>query len=107
MRVSPISTVAIPLVASEYTFDGNSSETPLIRDPSALSAKDVKFNKILKNSDEVEEQTLMQVEIINKDLARKELSSELASKNTCLTRRWQTALVTTSVLLALGIGIGK
>jgi hypothetical protein len=78
-----------------------------MRDPSALSTDDIQLPKLLENGGSVEEQTLMQVEFSNEDLLRKAQRSELASKSTFLTRRWQTALVTSLVLLGLAGGIGK
>lgn len=87
--------------------DGSVVNNLILRDPSTISANDIKFPKLLENDVHVDEQTLMQVEFINDKLLRKAHRSELASKNTCLTRRWQTALTISLVLLGLGIGIGK
>ena len=76
-------------------------------DPSEISTENIKFPKLLEGGGQVEEQTLLQVEFVNDKLLRKSYRSELASKRICLTRRWQTALVTSLVLLALAGGIGK
>ena len=78
-----------------------------LRDPTTISTKDIQFPKIMENDGQVEEQTLMQVEVVNDELSRKKSRSELASKGSCLTRRWQTALVTTLILLVLGVAIGE
>ena len=77
------------------------------RDPSNVSANDVKFNKLLENNNDVTEETYYQVQIENETLGRKAQRSELASKNACLTRRWQTALTIGIVVTALAAGIGE
>ena len=88
--------------------EGNSPTNPIfLRDPSAISTNNLQFQKLLENDVQVEEQTLLQVEVVNDDLLRKKFRSELATKSICLTRRWQTALVTSLILLALAAGIGK
>ena len=83
------------------------SKNPLMRDQSPISSSEIQFPKLLNNDPEVEEETLMQVEFVNENLLRKSHRSELATKKVCLTRRWQTALVTTILILALAGGIGK
>jgi hypothetical protein len=88
---------------NDNSFINNS----FIRDPSTISTNDINLPKLLENDGQVEEQTLMQVEIVNDKLLRKARRSELASKGILLTRRWQTALVTSLVFLGLGAGIGK
>ncbi|UJR33067.1 hypothetical protein I4U23_020526 [Adineta vaga] len=75
------------------------------RASSAISTNDINFPKVIGRTDEVGEQTLYQVEIVNEKLQRKAFRSELASKKKCLTRRWQTALVTGLVLGSLIAGI--
>jgi hypothetical protein len=91
----------------ENDTNGNFSTDLFIRDRSDVSTNDIQFSKILKNDDKVGEQTLIQVEFRNEKLLRKAHRSELAGKRKCLTRRWQTILVASSVLLALAGGIGK
>lgn len=78
-----------------------------LRDPTMVSTKDIEFPGILEKGGQVEEQTLMQVEIVNDELSRKHNQTQLASQGTCLTRRWQTALVITLILLTLGGAIGE
>ena len=87
--------------------DNFNRQNPLMRDPSTISAGDIGFPKVLESDADVGEQTVYQVEIENEELLRKDRRSELASKKTCLTRRWQTALVSSLVILALAGGIGK
>jgi hypothetical protein len=87
--------------------DGSFVNNSFMRDPSAISTNDIGVRKLLENDGQVEEQTLMQVEFSNDKLLRKAHRSELATKNTFLTRRWQTALTISLVLLGLGGGIGK
>lgn len=87
--------------------NGSSFDDPFHRDPTDISTKDIQFPKMLESGGEVEEQTLVQVEVINDKLQRKALRSQLASKHTCLTRRWQTALTISLVLLALAGAIGR
>ena len=77
------------------------SKNPLMRDPSAISSSEIQFPKLLNNDHEVEEETLMQVEFVNENLLRKLHRSELATKKVCLTRRWQTALVTTILIFSI------
>jgi hypothetical protein len=78
-----------------------------MRDPTTISTNDIGFPKLLEQNDDVGEQTLYQVEITNEDLFRKSNRSELANKSKFLTKRWQTALVATVIILALAGGIGK
>ncbi len=87
--------------------NGNSDTNLFMRDSSGVSANDIQFSKILKNDDKVGEQTLLQVEFRNEKLLRKVHRSELAGKRKCLTRRWQTILAASLVLLGLAGGIGK
>lgn len=87
--------------------DGSFVNNSFRRDPSAISTNDIQYPKLLENDSKVQEQTVMQVEIVNDNLLRKAHRSELASKSTCLTRRWQTALAIGLIILGLGIGIGK
>ncbi|CAF4086891.1 unnamed protein product [Rotaria socialis] len=82
------------------------SQGALRRDPSTLSTNDIGFPKVLENDGDVQEQTVMQVEIENEPLMQQAKRSELASKNALLTQRWQTILVVTVVLTALAAGIG-
>jgi len=107
MRESSLSASSQRQLLSQNNRDGSITNHSFMRDPSALSGNDIKFQQFVQNNDQVEEQTLMQVQFENENLLRKAKRSELASKNTCLTRRWQTALVISLVLLALGVGIGK
>ncbi|CAF4710672.1 unnamed protein product, partial [Rotaria socialis] len=81
------------------------SQGALRRDPSTLSTNDIGFPKVLENDGDVQEQTVMQVEIENEPLMQQAKRSELASKNALLTQRWQTILVVTVVLTALAAGI--
>jgi hypothetical protein len=92
-----------PLINNEAYDPRN----PLMRDPTTLSTSDIKFPHVLEQDGDTGEQTLYQVDIVNENLLRKSQRSELASKKICLTRRWQTALVIASLLLALAGGIGK
>jgi hypothetical protein len=85
----------------------NNSPNMLARDPTNLSTKDIGFKKVLDRKGPANEQTVYQVEIENESLLRTTKRSELASKQACLTRRWQTALVTGLVLVALAAAIGK
>ena len=78
-----------------------------MRPLSVASAEDVQFRKVMENNDQVVEETVMQVEFENESLLRKAKRSQLASKNACLTRRWQTALVVSLALLGLAAGVGK
>jgi hypothetical protein len=107
MRESSLSASSQRQLLSQNNGDGSITNHSFMRDPSALSGKEIQFQQFVQNNDQVEEQTLMQVQFENENLLRKAKRSELASKNTCLTRRWQTALVISLVLLALGVGIGK
>ncbi len=107
MRESSLSASSQRQLLSQSNRDGSITNHSFMRDPSALSGKEIQFQQFVQNNDQVEEQTLMQVQFENENLLRKAKRSELASKNTCLTRRWQTALVISLVLLALGVGIGK
>jgi len=84
-----------------------SSQQRLLRDGSLVSTKDIKLPDLLDGKGQVEEQTLLQVEFVNEKLERKALRSQLANKNTFLTRVWQLALATGLVLVALAAGIGK
>ena len=77
------------------------------RDATSLSTNDIQYNSLLDKEGQATEETFYEVEISNPELSRKASRSELASKSQCLTRRWQTALVSTIILLALGGGIGK
>ncbi len=83
------------------------SPNPLLRDPTTLSANEIGFQKVLEQDGDVGEQTLYQIDIENEELLRVSKRSELANKNAFLTRRWQTALVSGLVILALAGGIGK
>jgi len=85
----------------------NNPQNQFVRDISNISTRDIKFKKVLAKDTDVGEQTIYQVDIENESLLRKSSRSELASKNQCLTRRWQTALVSSLVILALAGGIGK
>jgi len=87
--------------------NGSSMNNSFMRDPSLVSTNDIQFPKLLQNNGQVEEQTLIQVQFVNDKLLRKAYRSELATKNTLLTRRWQISLAIGLVLLGLGIGIGK
>jgi hypothetical protein len=107
MNISSNSTSSQQYLMSENNIDGSFTNHSFMRDPSTISTSDIGLPKLLENGGQVEEQTLMQVELVNDNLLRKARRSELASKNKCLTRRWQTALVTSLVLLGLAGGIGK
>ncbi len=108
MSVSPSTSTGSELQLLSPSNNENSFTNSLfLRDPSAISAKDIQLPKLLQNGGEVEEQTVMQVEFVNDDLLRKKFRSELATKNKFLTKRWQTALVTSLIILALAGGIGK
>jgi hypothetical protein len=85
----------------------NNPQNSFARDISNISTKDIKFKKVLTKDTDVGEQTVYRVDIENETLLRTSNRSELASKNQCLTRRWQPALISTIVLLALAGGIGK
>ncbi len=87
--------------------NGRFSTNSLMRDGSTTSTSDIQLSKMLKKDGEVGQQTLYQVELCNDKLLRKAHRSELAGKRKCLTRRWQTALATSLVLLGLAVGIGK
>ncbi|CAF2587610.1 unnamed protein product [Rotaria sp. Silwood2] len=91
-----------PLIDNDSSFINSS----FFRDQSTLSANDIGFQKVLERDGEVPEETLYQVEIENESLLRTSRRSELASKNAFLTRRWQTALVSSLVIVALAGGIG-
>jgi hypothetical protein len=79
----------------------------LLRQSTTVSAKDIGFKKVLDKGGEVNEETIMQIEVENPSLQRQVYRSELASKRTLVTRRWQTALATGIVLVALAAAIGK
>ena len=79
----------------------------LMRDPTTASANDVTLNKVLAKNKEVNEETFLKVDLENPELVRAAKRSELASKRTCLTQRWQTALVAGIVLVVLAGAIGK
>jgi hypothetical protein len=79
----------------------------LLRDPTTISTNDIGLPKVLGQNTDVGEETLYQVDIENEGLLRQTQRSELASKNALLTRRWQTSLVSSLVLLVLAGGIGK
>ncbi|CAF3008844.1 unnamed protein product [Rotaria socialis] len=106
MRVSPAPSFSKQNLLDHDSKSVSPTVSEMMRDLSSVSANDIQFPKVLANDDEVDEQTLMQVEVVNSDLVRKSLRSELASKSTFLTQRWQAALVAGSVLLALACGIG-
>ncbi|CAF0876912.1 unnamed protein product [Rotaria sordida] len=106
MRVSSNSTSSKQKLLSRNSIDGSGITSSLRRDLSVISTNEIQYPKFLKNDGQIEEQTLMQVEVINNDLLRKSHRAELASKNRCLTQRWQTALVISLVLLGLAGGIG-
>jgi hypothetical protein len=100
-----------PLITPDF-HPSNKPDDPstfgeFFRASSAVSTNDINFPKVIDKSDEVGEQTLYQVEIVNDKLMRKTRRSELASKKKCLTRRWQTALVTGLVIGSLIAGIGE
>lgn len=96
-----------PLISSQVENKGFSSDGLFFRDPSAISTNDVNFPKLLEQNGNVEEQTLMQVEIVNEKFSRQATRSQLASKGSCLTRRWQTAAIAATIVLALGGAIGE
>ena len=77
------------------------------RDPSNVSAQNIKFKEVLEKDGEVPEQTLYELQIENPTLVRASNRTELASKGTLLTRRWQIIAISTITLLALAGGIGK
>jgi hypothetical protein len=107
MSVSNESVSSQQPMLSENNNYGSYVNPAFMRAPSAVSTNDIGFPKLLENDAAVEEQTLMQVQVVNDDLQRKTSRSELASKNQCLTRRWQTALTISLVLLALAGAIGE
>ena len=86
---------------------GDPSARPFFRDASNLTTDDIRLPDLLDRDGDVGEQTLYQVEIVNEKLLRKSKRSQLASKNKCLTRRWQTALISTLLILGLAGGIGQ
>lgn len=96
-----------PLISNEVQNKGFSADGLFFRDPSSVSTKDINLPKLLEQNGQVEEQTLMQVEIVNENFSRKATRSQLASKGTCLTRRWQTAAIAGTILLVLAGAIGK
>lgn len=77
------------------------------RDTSGLSANDIALPKLLDQNGNVTEETVYEVQIVNDNLSRKANRSQLAGKGQFLTRRWQTALVSTLTVLALAGGIGE
>jgi hypothetical protein len=85
----------------------SSARIPFIRDPSTISTDNIKFAKVLDDNKNVGEETLYQIDIVNENLLRKSYRSELASKNLLLTRRWQTAAVSSFIVIALAASIGK
>ena len=92
-----------PADGAEGTFQNGA----FFRDASSVSANDVALPKLLDQNGDVGEETIYEVQIVNENLSRKANRSELTSKSQFLTRRWQTALVTTVTLLALAGGIGE
>jgi hypothetical protein len=84
-----------------------STHGALLRDPTTISTNDIALPKVLEPDNNVGEETLYQVDIENESLLRKTHRSELASKNSLLTRRWQTALVAGIIILVLAGAIGK
>ena len=91
---------------SPNAFDPSNGQNHLFKDPSTLSTNDLNFQKVVGKDNGVSEQTVYEVQIENPQLMRKTQRSELASKKSCLTRVWQTALVAGLVIAALGAGIG-
>lgn len=89
------------------TGDNKSERNNRIRDPAEISLDGLKYKEVIQQDGEASEEVIYQVDIENTELLRKERRSELAAKNQCLTRRWQTALTISLFLLALGGGIGK
>ena len=90
-----------------FVENASSRDKPFMRDPTDISTADIQYPKMLDADGQVEEHTLVQVELLNDKLQRKSYRSQLASKHTCLSRRWQTALSFAVVLLVLAGGIGK
>jgi hypothetical protein len=99
------------LLSNKVTASKNNTDVlnngDFFRDSSTVSTADIRLPKLLDKDGDEGEETLYQVEITNPTLTRKVNRSELASKSQCLTRRWQTALASTLVALALVGGIGK
>lgn len=101
-----------PLLSANQVAPANNGKGILkngafFRDATSLSTNDIQYNSLLDKEGQATEETLYEVEISNPELSRKASRSELASKSQCLTRRWQTALISTVILLALGGGIGE
>ena len=72
MAGSPNTSSGSELQLLSPSNDDNSVTNNLfLRDPSAISTKDIQFPKLLENGGEVEEQTVMQVEFVNDNLLRK------------------------------------
>lgn len=85
----------------------NSEKSNIKRAPSDLSVQDIQFPKVIENNEEVEEQTVLQVEIVNEELLRIRDKAQLGSKGTLLTYRWQAALTVGIVSFLLVAGISK
>ncbi len=107
MPGSSLSTSSQQQLISQNNRHGSFINPLFMRASSAISADDIQFRRLMENNNLVVEETIMQVEFENENLLRKAKRSQLASKNACLTRRWQTLLVISLALLGLGGGIGK
>ncbi|CAF1647556.1 unnamed protein product, partial [Didymodactylos carnosus] len=68
------------------------------REQSDMSARNIQFEKLLNNDQEVGETTIVQVVVENEKLARIEKRTRLAHKGRLLTKPWQTAAVIVTVL---------
>ena len=79
----------------------------MMRDPSNISASNLGLVQVLEDNDVAEENTVLQVEIVNEELLRLDKRTKLASKGSLLTHRWQTALVTGLIIGAFAVGMGS
>lgn len=107
MRISPEPAASKQPLLAKDELARSPTISSLMRNPSSLSTNDVKLPQLLADDGQVEEQTVMQVEVVNDALSRRTLRAELATKSTFLTTRWKFLLITCIFLVGIAAGIGK